>query len=146
VISTGSFPNSPGSVTRARRLATDALADVPKETRDAVEVLLSEIATNCVRHTTSEFSVRVVVAPEHIRVDVTDQGGGQPELRSPRPSEPSGRGLRIVDLLSDRWGVTFESDSLGKTVWFEVENPSNNRRMESGGAESDGSGDVDQRA
>jgi serine/threonine-protein kinase RsbW len=124
VISTGTFPNAPGSVTKARRLATDALANVPKETRDAVEVLLSEVATNCVRHTSSEFTVRVSLSDNHIRVDVTDQGDGRPELRSPRPSEPSGRGLRIVDLLSDRWGVTFETDSAGKTVWFELVNPS----------------------
>lgn len=145
MISSGTFPNAPGSVTRARRLATELLGDVPRETRDAVEVLLSEIATNCVRHTSSEFTVRVSVSQEHIRVDVTDQGAGRPEIRSPRPSEPSGRGLRIVDLLSDRWGVSFDSDSVGKTVWFEVANPSP-RHGEPGAATSDGSGDVDRRA
>jgi anti-sigma regulatory factor (Ser/Thr protein kinase) len=121
------------------------MSDVPSETRDAVEVLLSEIATNCVRHTSSGFTVRVAVSAEHIRVDVTDQGAGRPELRSPSPSEPSGRGLRIVDLLSDRWGVTFQGDSLGKTVWFEVACPSP-RDVGPGGASSDGSGDLNQSA
>ena len=38
-------------------------------------------------------------------------------MRSPGPDEPSGRGLQIVDMLSDSWGVEPEDPS-GKTVWF----------------------------
>jgi hypothetical protein len=35
---------------------------------------------------------------------------------SPTPRELTGRGLRIVDTLSQTWGVTHSGR--GKTVWF----------------------------
>ena len=68
--------------------------------------MVSELATNCVRHTVTDFTVRVERTPDEVRVDVTDTGGGTPEVRSPEPSEPSGRGLRIVRELSDSFGIT----------------------------------------
>jgi serine/threonine-protein kinase RsbW len=123
VISVDTFPNTPASVTRARHMVTKLLSGVARDTRDSVEMLVSEVATNCVRHTSSEFTVRVDVSGGRIRVDVTDGDGGRPRMRSPAPTEPSGRGLRIVDLLSDRWGVTANTDASGKTVWFEVAVP-----------------------
>ena len=113
------FPNDAVSVTRARRYITTVLGDVPGETRDAVELMVSEIASNCVRHTSSPFRVAVDTSNRRIRVEVTDEGEGRPVVRSPLPTEPNGRGLRVVDLLSDRWGVD-TSDQVGKTVWFEV--------------------------
>jgi hypothetical protein len=43
-----------------------------------------------------------------------------PALRRPEPSEPSGRGLRIVNELADRFGVAALTGAPGKTVWFVV--------------------------
>jgi serine/threonine-protein kinase RsbW len=40
-----------------------------------------------------------------VRVDVADEGGGAVVFRDPIPTEPTGRGLRIVEQLSDEWGV-----------------------------------------
>jgi hypothetical protein len=37
-------------------------------------------------------------------------------MRAPTPEEPSGRGLLIVDAMSDTWGII--PSSTGKTVWF----------------------------
>jgi serine/threonine-protein kinase RsbW len=128
VIRNGTFPNAPLSVTRARRFVTDALADVAPTTRETAEILVSEVATNCVRHTSSDFSVRIETTGPRIRVDVSDQGTGTPKLRSPSASEPSGRGLRIVDLLSDRWGVLSSPSAAGKTVWFEIADTTQGRR------------------
>lgn len=122
MISTGTFPNAPASVTKARHLVTDALRSFPQEVRDAVETLLSELATNCVRHTSSEFTVRIDAAPDKVRVDVTDSGRGTPTIKAPPPTEPTGRGLRIVDLLADRWGIMSDDPSFDKTVWFEIAN------------------------
>ena len=124
MISSQAFSNDAVSVTRARRFVTATLRDAPAETRDVVELMLSEITSNCVRHTSSSFHVRVDSSVERIRIEVTDQGSGTPELRSPAPTEANGRGLRVVELLSDRWGVLTNEPSLGKTVWFEVANPS----------------------
>ena len=40
-------------------------------------------------------------------------------MRSPKPTDPSGRGLKIIDMLSSDWGVE-QSAGAGKTVWFTV--------------------------
>jgi hypothetical protein len=40
-------------------------------------------------------------------------------MRSPGPEEPSGRGLQIVNMLSQDWGVE-QRAAAGKTVWFVV--------------------------
>jgi signal transduction histidine kinase len=76
--------------------------------------------TNCVRHTQSEFVVRVEQDGRQVRVEVTDRGPGMPTVRVPPVSEPSGRGLRIVRELADSYGVRPLPDAPGKTVWFVV--------------------------
>jgi hypothetical protein len=40
-------------------------------------------------------------------------------MRSPKPTDSSGRGLKIIDMLSAGWGVQSAS-GLGKTVWFTI--------------------------
>jgi anti-sigma regulatory factor (Ser/Thr protein kinase) len=113
---TRSFPSSAASVKKARRFIGQCLADVPPEVRDDVALLVSELATNAVRHSAAEF---VVVADRNgtrIRVEVTDAGRGAPEPRTPSSDEPSGRGLRIVEALADDWGI--DRGRRGTTVWF----------------------------
>jgi anti-sigma regulatory factor (Ser/Thr protein kinase) len=83
---------------------------------DAVELMVSELATNSVKHAHSDFKVSISDSRGEIRVEVRDTGRGQPVLRFPAPTEPSGRGLRIVEVLSRAWG-TVDSPH-GKTVWF----------------------------
>jgi anti-sigma regulatory factor (Ser/Thr protein kinase) len=117
---TRTFPLDPQSVPAARRFATGALGDVPLEAREAVELMVSELVTNCVRHVHTSFDLTIERMSAEIRVEVTDRGGGIPTMRSPSPDEPNGRGLRIVDMLSRRWGVEQRAGS-GKTVWFTVD-------------------------
>jgi serine/threonine-protein kinase RsbW len=100
----------------ARRYARDALSHHPPAHLDAVELMVSELATNSVKHAHSDFKVSINDSGGEIRVEVRDTGRGQPVLRSPTPIEPSGRGLRIVEALSRAWG-TVDSPN-GKTVWF----------------------------
>ena len=49
-------------------------------------------------------------------MEVSDHGQGQPVPRSPTPREQSGRGLQIVQELSEDWGITPSPN--GKLVWF----------------------------
>jgi anti-sigma regulatory factor (Ser/Thr protein kinase) len=100
----------------ARRYVRDVLRDHPPAQVDAVELMVSELATNSVKHAHSSFKVSIDDARGEIRVEVRDTGRGQPVLRSPAPLEPSGRGLRIVEALARAWG-TVDSPH-GKTVWF----------------------------
>ena len=113
------FPAIPQSVLAARRFATDALAGLPAGALEAAELMVSELATNCIRHERTSFYVRISQSPREVRVEVTDSGSGMPTMRSPGPNDPSGRGLQIVDMLSDDWGIELEVPS-GKTVWFSL--------------------------
>src|SRR5207247_9100124 len=99
------FGNAPEAVSAARNYVVDQLAEVPRAIVDEVAVMVSELATNCVRHTDTEFKVEVEHDGNRIRVEVTDRGPGAPTLRVPDASEPSGRGLRIVRELADSFGV-----------------------------------------
>jgi anti-sigma regulatory factor (Ser/Thr protein kinase) len=113
------FPAIPQSVHAARRFATDALAGLPAEALEAAELMVSELATNCIRHERMSFYVTVTRTPREVRVEVTDSGSGTPTMRAPGPNDPSGRGLQIVDMLSDEWGIEPEVPA-GKTVWFSL--------------------------
>jgi anti-sigma regulatory factor (Ser/Thr protein kinase) len=104
------------SVAASRRYVRDVLHCHPPVHVDAVELMVSELATNSVKHAHSGFKVSINDSGGEIRVEVRDTGRGQPVLRCPAPTEPSGRGLRIVEALSRAWG-TLDSPQ-GKTVWF----------------------------
>jgi serine/threonine-protein kinase RsbW len=119
---TRSFPAERRSVAAARHFATSALLDTTTEVLEAVELMVSELASNCIRHVNASFELTVTREPEEVRVEVVDRGGGRPAMRAPEPHEASGRGLRIVDMLSARWGVRFDPDS-AKTVWFTLTLP-----------------------
>jgi anti-sigma regulatory factor (Ser/Thr protein kinase) len=119
---TRSFPHEPQSVPAARRFATSVLSGSSPETLEAVELMVSELATNCIRHTNSGFDLTIIRSGDDIRVEASDHAGGTPTMRSPEPTDPSGRGLKIIDMLSARWGVRTDG-SRGKTVWFTIADP-----------------------
>jgi anti-sigma regulatory factor (Ser/Thr protein kinase) len=82
-------------------------------------LLVSELVTNAVLHAGTEVVMHVIPAAERLRVEVVDgHPGGHVRAQTPDPSNPRGRGLHMVDLLADDWGVT-ENEG-GKTVWFEL--------------------------
>ncbi len=111
------FECRPESVTAARRWVRHVLRDRSPEMVEAAELMTSELATNCVRHARTDFELSIRAAGE-IRIEVRDKGTGRPTVLSPAPEEPSGRGLRIIDAMSDEWGVIPGSD--GKAVWFTI--------------------------
>lgn len=111
------FEHSPESVPAARRFAAQALHDAPGEALEVVPLMVSELASNCIRHTDSGFQLTITSAAGEIRVEAMDRGGGTPRMRSPGPTDPNGRGLQIVDMLSSGWGVD-RATGAGKTVWF----------------------------
>jgi anti-sigma regulatory factor (Ser/Thr protein kinase) len=84
----------------------------------AIQLMVSELATNCVRHGGTPFDLVIDVRPQEVRVEVADAGPGTPTVRSPGPTDPTGRGLKIVDRLSHQWGVESGPADPGKRVWF----------------------------
>ncbi|QIK08178.1 ATP-binding protein [Streptomyces sp. ID38640] len=114
------FVPAPDSVRRARGFAVRTLADWGLEERaDDVRLCVSELATNAVEHGTGcchGFSVTMTAEDDAVRVEVHHHGHRRPRLRHPTDDEVSGRGLRIVDMLSDDWGWE-ERGGAGKVVW-----------------------------
>lgn len=116
------FVPAPGAVTAARRFVTLAL-----ETRghhdllwDAA-VVVSELATNAVRHGSSPFRVSLDHGPGGVRIGIEDVDAGVPRLRAATTDDVNGRGIAIVAELSDRWG--FEELDAGKVTWAELDAP-----------------------
>jgi anti-sigma regulatory factor (Ser/Thr protein kinase) len=131
------FPAWANSVVAARRYVIDQLAawsDVlPSQLCETAALLVSELATNAVRHSGArEFVVELdVVADEgRVWIGVTDDGPGYPTLRRPPPTAEHGRGLQLVGTLADRWGARRRRDSTRKTVWFELNATSAGNRGE----------------
>ncbi|RPF31234.1 anti-sigma regulatory factor (Ser/Thr protein kinase) [Streptomyces sp. TLI_185] len=87
---------------------------------DAV-LLVSELATNAVRHT---LSARVLcgiglITDQCLRLEVHDHDRtdrGLPRCE-PDPDDESGRGLLIVEEIADSWGVDRSRLTGGNAVW-----------------------------
>ena len=88
-------------------------------------LLVSELVTNAVKHTRAPSALTLAVAGGMIEVGVTDGGPSRRVIPAQRavlaPASTlvipeSGRGLMIVEALSDSWGVT--PVGKGKQIWF----------------------------
>jgi anti-sigma regulatory factor (Ser/Thr protein kinase) len=109
----------------ARMAVREELKDaLPRSRMADVELIVSELATNSVRHSgagdAEDLSLEAKVEDDRIRVRLFDSGEGF-EVHTPRsPSTGSagGYGLLLLDRLSDRWGVQREGRF---SVWFEVQ-------------------------
>ncbi|MER6089004.1 ATP-binding protein [Streptomyces bluensis] len=94
---------------------------LPGELCADAELLVSELATNAVRHTIStRFLCGIGLIPEGcLRLEVHDQDGtgrGLP-TREPGPDDESGRGLLLVQEIADSWGVDRSLLTGGNAVW-----------------------------
>jgi serine/threonine-protein kinase RsbW len=114
------FPPVQTSALGARRFVSAAITDVPGDISETLALIVSELATNSVRHAASGFAIRVERLPTAIRIEVEDDGEGQPTVRSAGPTDTSGRGLQIVQALAADWGVIPRQQPPGKTVWATV--------------------------
>jgi anti-sigma regulatory factor (Ser/Thr protein kinase) len=85
---------------------------------DTAELLTSEIVTNAVVHAHSGVRVSVEGVEGGVRISIADSDPLVPAVRRPVEEAEHGRGLHLVDTLSDRWGV--EQGETGKSVWFEL--------------------------
>ena len=88
---------------------------------DAAELLASELINNAVVHALSPVTVDIRRRDDAVRVEVTDVGSGVPRKPDAGLEASHGRGLMLVEALSDAWGTTVDDGR--KTVWFELRAP-----------------------
>lgn len=92
-----------------------ALHDWPGDVVERAVVVVSELATNAVRHAGTEWELRCTVA-DVAHVEVLDgDATALPALRDPEPGQPGGMGLHLVTAFASTWGV--DGTPGGKTVW-----------------------------
>lgn len=107
-----------------RRLMSDLIeADVYDSAVCDVALVISELFSNALRHAAplpgAKIRVTWRIDSVSVHLAVSDGGGPTvPELGEPSPGATGGRGLRIVEKLSVRWGTSAGED--GTTVWAEV--------------------------
>jgi PAS domain S-box-containing protein len=113
------LPPDPSSAARARRLLRRVMAHVDDEdTRDAAQLAISEIVTNALVHAGPPLRLRILLADQALRVELSDGNPRLPLHQDFGPTAPTGRGLLLVEELVTRWGSHPLPD--GKVVWFEI--------------------------
>ncbi|MFE9609096.1 ATP-binding protein [Streptomyces sp. NPDC006012] len=115
------LPREAASVPAARRLVRRTLADwdLP-DLVDAAELIVSELASNAVRHARHGV-FRLTIrhrGPGTVRVEVIDKCQSPPVRKTAGAEDDNGRGLALVEALSERWGT--EPLAWGKRVWADV--------------------------
>jgi anti-sigma regulatory factor (Ser/Thr protein kinase) len=114
-----------GAVRCARAVVDRVARGLPGDVGFRARVAVGELVANGVEHAAGAardwVGLGVFRSATGIRVEVRDRGAPfdeTPRVVSGRAT--SGRGLRIMDALVDRWGVEHES---GNLVWFEIDEP-----------------------
>ncbi len=113
------FPCDAGSVRAARRFIAECVVHFGLQLLPDVQLIVSELASNAVVHAGSSFDVTVERLDQNaVRVEVRDFAQGFPRYLNRGIEADSGRGLQIVDLLAETWGIENRSGGRGKSIWF----------------------------
>jgi anti-sigma regulatory factor (Ser/Thr protein kinase) len=112
------MPGVPAAVDDARRWVATTLDGWPARRVEAARLLVSEVVTNAVLHARTDVEVRVELDDRTARVEVADRSPVDLVPKRYQPDAATGRGLRLLATLADRWGVRRSSG--GKVVWFEL--------------------------
>ena len=123
-----SFPLDPRAPGEARGLLARLGGLVPPEVLIDLELLISEMVTNSVKHSgrsDRHVDVSIRAGPDVVRVEVRDGGRGfEPiPLAAPPPPGAGGWGLFIVDRVATRWGA-----KPGGVVWAQLDYPARGHR------------------
>ena len=106
----------------ARRALSCFTNHIPNEVLDTLSLVVNELVTNSLLHACMNgepIDLVVDLDGERISGSVTDPGRGfvPPPRQQPNLDATSGRGLFLVEQLSQRWGVETDPQT---SVWFEM--------------------------
>ena len=110
-------PGLPMSLVREFVLGVDG--HLPDRARETLALLVTELASNAVRHGEPPAQIEVIWLAGTARLVV--RSSGPPfRWRGPRPLElGGGLGLVLVDGMADRWGIRRSRG--GNEVWVELD-------------------------
>ena len=111
------FTSDYASVPAGRRFVAARLDDwACSHVIETATLLTSEILTNAVVHGLAPVRLRLRRTDTEVAVIVSDRSRNLPQPRRAGPTDESGRGLILLDVLATRWGAHATAD--GKDVWF----------------------------
>ncbi len=84
-------------------------------------LVMSELVTNAVNAGCSEVDVTIEVHRDRVRISTRDDASGEPIPVTAGPRDEHGRGLVIVEHVSQAWGVLPEAE--GKLIWADLAFP-----------------------
>ena len=109
----------PEAASAARAVIREQLAGrVDDSTLDDMQLLVSEVVTNGIRHGDGDIDLEVLLNDSRALVRCVDTGPGfDPGSPAPHADGSGGYGLMLVDRLAKRWGVKRDHVCC---VWFEL--------------------------
>ncbi|MGW1913490.1 SpoIIE family protein phosphatase [Streptomyces sp. NPDC002076] len=114
-------PGDPDALSQARHLIRAAVRSWGHRDRaDEIELVADELITNALMHTEGAAIVTLRALDgghRRLRIEVEDSSSALPRRREAGEDGVSGRGLLLVEMLADAWGV--EARGGGKAVWCE---------------------------
>ena len=108
----------------ARRVLDGFRGQLEEDVIDRSALVATEVVTNSVTHAgltaAQPIDLNIQLSSACLRLEVTDEGTGgfDPAITPPDAGRDSGRGLWMIDQLTDRWGVDF---SRSTHVWCEFD-------------------------
>lgn len=113
------FPASQLSPGAARRFVADTLrswghADLVGD----ASLIVTELATNAVVHSGSDFNVRMSSRSGVVRISVEDGNPNSPTISDEPRADLLGLGLKLAAAMARRWGVHPTDE--GKAVWADL--------------------------
>ena len=121
---TQTYRAEPSTPATARRFIgaclRQALGEQPRvmAVTDDAALAVSELVTNAINAGATTVTVGLMIHHDHLRLAVSDNAAGIPQMRTPSPHATGGRGLRITAQLARDWGTATTRD--GKQVWAEL--------------------------
>jgi serine phosphatase RsbU (regulator of sigma subunit)/anti-sigma regulatory factor (Ser/Thr protein kinase) len=116
-VATWEVPPDPAQVSALRAAVTGQLDRWGlAELSFTTELVVSELVTNAIRHTSGPAQLRLL-RDRALICEVADSSSTSPRLRRARTTDEGGRGLFLVAQLASRWGTRHTRN--GKVIWAE---------------------------
>ncbi len=119
------LPSTPQAAALARRYVHELGSSWAPALLDTALLVVSEVVTNAVRYGQGRVEMSVATGDGGVRVEVSDANPDPPRRRPPPAGGPAegGRGLQLLDALTEGWGTQTRPDPPGKTVWLQLALP-----------------------